>query len=757
MSARTYFINPYTFVPLSKNGPACTADENDEATHALLQEDCFTGKIHCKLRFITPAVIPGEVTKGDKSTSPGLIRAYAHNGYAAIPGSRIRGHLCNLMRAINSSPLAELQKEEHLFRRVNEEVKKGYLIYDSSKDSYMLQEVRDEILVAHPERAGIKNLLRNAEPLTQPLCYTNRGKTTVVTFSFPNFLEFSRLNSGINLNQTIKQREPIDGGFRFNKNTVQDDATIEAIDRAVATGLAEPKTVAVPSACGIPEYTTGNAAAGAVFFKNPGDGRGVRRFKKYMTDPTTSSDTQSVGGIGSRWVAFRNWSGMDGESRNTGTDGTLHAHWNAYHVVDLSRWKNGPPMAVDKKLIADFRAGVQLLAEKQEKNLETSVRKMADLADGTFVYFTVDSNGNIKTIGRHYRYLVYVGGPREKTEEANKTLGVNFMQCPVTGMSGWSDDTSGKKGRLWVEMACGPELEQLIRDHLLVEKDLRILSSQPPKQYRFYLDNGDYNSDASVIRGRKFFWHDPKWEEPMWDNEDSGVGRYSFENPFPQDKNLWEQWSKAEVLMATESEPVEFTFTIRVQNLNPDELYLLLTSLTGFMPKAEGGGLIPEKGKDSWCHKVGHARPYLGSGIISITGIEQLTIDPASWKPQLEPVYVETSPPVRKQEMAPTWISDLTAWQQEKFPHTTPHIKALRRIMRFQGAYENLKPDQESARITYPLGQNVKNIKNTEGLTWRCEAKKQPKTFSWFAQRNVPALPKAESGGSQALKVNLLK
>ena len=75
------------------------------STHAWLKNDpYFTGVIHCQLKFITPAVIPGEQQSGDDN-GPGEIHAYTYDGNLAIPGSRIRGHLLNLMRAINSSPV----------------------------------------------------------------------------------------------------------------------------------------------------------------------------------------------------------------------------------------------------------------------------------------------------------------------------------------------------------------------------------------------------------------------------------------------------------------------------------------------------------------------------------------------------------------------------------------------------------------------------------------------------------------------------
>jgi hypothetical protein len=125
--ARTHFINPYTFIPLSKEGPLIKANN---PTHALFQKDCFTGIIECQLSFFTAAVIPGFQKPGTQD-QPGEIKTFTYGEHLAIPGSRIRGHLFHLMRAINSSPITVVQDMVILERRRGSP-QKGILLKDNS-------------------------------------------------------------------------------------------------------------------------------------------------------------------------------------------------------------------------------------------------------------------------------------------------------------------------------------------------------------------------------------------------------------------------------------------------------------------------------------------------------------------------------------------------------------------------------------------------------------------------------------------------
>ena len=131
---------------------------------------------------------------------------------------------------------------------------------------------------------------------------------------------------------------------------------------------------------------------------------------------------------------------------------------------------------------------------------------------------------------------------------------------------------------------------------------------------------------------------------------------------------------------------------------------------------------------------------FWGSGYICITQAEALGFDDQTWKPRLAPVSLD--------QWLPQW-QPLSEWQQA-FLQEEDHSKCLQRVMRFGGAYENLKAEEQEARISYPLGQGNVNV-----LTWnKPEDKDRPKTYHWFARKAGPTrLPEPKPGDSQALSV----
>lgn len=329
------------------------------------------------------------------------------------------------------------------------------------------------------------------------------------------------------------------------------------------------------------------------------------------------------------------------------------------------------------------------------------------------------------------------GTVKDKVDNANGGKAKSIQPCLVKQLAGWSNDelygeNKGMKSRLWFEMAMGPR-----KDDVEIEcKNLRILSSQPPKAHNFYLEGGDYSTPGSKIRGRKFYWHDPFWKIKMWDNEDLDEGDCAFENPTP-DVNK-EQWSNAEVIMATMDKPVTFCLTVRAMNLTRDERNLLLTSLLGFaaedLTSDKGTLVLGQRDTYRWCHKIGHARPFMGSAFIRVTGAREIGFD-KDWKPFPEKIELNN------------WIQDLNNWQKN---FKGNHIDALNRVMRFAGAYEtDLDKGPDELRMTYPLGQ-----RDVSELTWNNrDPEHQPKTYHWFTNNRDVDLPEPLPNESQALNI----
>ena len=539
---RTHFINPYTFIPLRTNGQPIFPPR-DHVTHAWFEPGTFTGKIRCRLTFFTPVVIPGEQEPGNED-EPGYICTYLNQERLAIPGSRLRGYLLNLMRTINSSPLVHFQDQEILKRRgTNPKPKKGFIIRKAN-GQLAIQEVKDEVLVIHPDRVGVgRGLQNNCIPESRAVSYHSSGNGVPIT-------DYSSTN--------------------ISKVTETD-----------------------------------------IFWQHPGWGpTSIQSKKRYLAQKNTGTPIIKSG----RWVKFLAWSGQDGANRLPDINGKKMAHRNQWHLVNWDECSEVHDLTPEAK--ANFAAGVEAMARRLEEgeayaDLAPDVRRMKDLASGTFVYFVLgEDNKTVVSMGRHYHYLVRLGTVVDKVNKAcSLAPGTEPNPCLVQQLAGWASDwEGGRKSRLWVEMAQVPN----VADVEIRGKNLRILSSQPPQAHNFYLRGGDYDHENSHIRGRKFYWHDPRWGDKMWDNEDLGQGDCAFENPQPGEKKLWKQWSQAQVIWATPEQPVTFEFALRVLNLTRDELYLLATALVGFHPAILADGSLGQSDRESWCHKIGHARPFLG-------------------------------------------------------------------------------------------------------------------------------------------------
>jgi CRISPR-associated protein (TIGR03986 family) len=662
---REYFINPYTFIPLRNGGPIFSSRE--KPTHAWFEQGSFTGFIDCELSLITPTVIPG---KQNKDSTPGTIETYLYGDNLAIPGSRIRGHLLSLMRALNASPIKHYQDRIILKRDESQRHKKGFII--KKNNELYIQEVNEEVLVAsvsRKQKRALPHLNNNAEALA----------------------ETPRAYNGGNPPQNIPE-------YDSNKDFTQG--------------------------------VTGNVSM---------QGCVNAPFKHYYCSRTGALPSSG------RWVKFACWSGQDRDNLLEDIRGGVQKHDNDWHLVNLDKLDIAKQYKIENTKTVIYNQCVKemarLTADKDYPVRAEIVEQLHPLKEEMFVYFELEGT-HIKSMGRHYRYLVKKGSVKEKVDKLHELLAYSDpeSQCLVEGISGWASDkdSDGMKGRLFVEMAIGPQ-----KDNAIVElKNLRILSSQPPKSANFYLEGGGYDNPNARIRGRKFYWNDPKWKDPMWDNADLHNGTHAFENPDPN--NNQSQWSSAEVIIAKPDRPVSFKFRIRCINLTEDEKNLLITSLVGFKPAitpshdSKTNCMKPEIDL-GWCHKVGHARPFMGSAIVRVCKVEEIDFEDKTWMPVSNRVSIED---LQKA---------LSDWQSGKL--TGPHIDMIKRIMNFNGAYQNTPED---ARITYPLGQSTPKYqsKKITEITWN-DHNNPPKTFQWFTKRSNTPLPKPEPGIDQSLKVYL--
>lgn len=686
---RTHFINPYTFIPLREEGPLLEPEGGN--SHAWLAPHAFTGRIHCRLTFLTPFIIPGEQTPGT-AQQPGRKELYLYQNRLALPGSRLRGLFFNLMRAINASPITQFQDRTILGRRPGTP-RKGFIIKYCGQ--WYIQEVRDEYLVIHPNR---------------------------------------------------------DRKSRDHQGRIQEDRHGEEIIVGLQNRCEPATNPEVQDSSGnfvpIPDYQSNVALnaqgqAGTLYWQKPLWGpTALRTHKRYVAEPNSGTPERESG---NRWVKFSAWAGQDGENRLPDLLGNIRTHWNQWHVVDLDAIDPMKRFPLTDDHLQRYYSGLQEMAElvKEYHELPALAQPILDgkkLEKGTFVYF-LENGGSVLSFGRHYHYLYFQGTIADKVERACPTS----APCLVQELAGRAKKgEEGVKSRLWFEMALGPEKDQIC----FTEKNLRILASQIPKAAQFYLQGGSYQDPRAKIRGRKFYWHDPQWNKPMWDNEDLKEGSCAFENPLPGENR--KQWAVVPVLGLKADgafEQISFEFTIRAMNLSNNELNLLLTALVGLQPclcdENDGTRVLRQSDPNAWCHKVGHARPFLGSAYVSILGMEKVAFDftKNSWAPVLQ-----------TEGLLEKCRTDLIAWQKRNFFNDSgelkhEHLKCLRRVLHFDGAYQE---GEGEARITYPLGQE--NVPG-HSLTWiGVAAAGQPKPYIWFKNKN-DLLPIPKPGEKQSLEV----
>ena len=107
------FINPYNFIPLSKEitrkdadkiygTPAHEAKDKNEEEISKRQGDLITGKLVCRLTAETPLAILDTSEKSDKDKH-GNYKAFKLNGTVTIPGSAIRGMIRSEYETVTNS------------------------------------------------------------------------------------------------------------------------------------------------------------------------------------------------------------------------------------------------------------------------------------------------------------------------------------------------------------------------------------------------------------------------------------------------------------------------------------------------------------------------------------------------------------------------------------------------------------------------------------------------------------------------------
>lgn len=114
------FINPYNFIPLSRDGKKYyDGDRNEEY---------FTGKMIVEIETKSPLFIPETIRKDeeDKDKHESL-DFFQYGGNPVIPGSELRGMLRNVYETLTSSCMSAIDDDVEIVKRTNESYLPGLI------------------------------------------------------------------------------------------------------------------------------------------------------------------------------------------------------------------------------------------------------------------------------------------------------------------------------------------------------------------------------------------------------------------------------------------------------------------------------------------------------------------------------------------------------------------------------------------------------------------------------------------------------
>ncbi|MBR3789347.1 MAG: hypothetical protein IKJ86_05105, partial [Clostridia bacterium] len=136
------FVNPYSFIQLSKNEPSRKAVEKGE----------YTGKISCKLEVKSPVFIPNTsfdykesehkhnvfYSYSDLSNEKSLTDEIRKPQNPVIPGSEIRGMIRNVYEQLTNSCFSEVDEFNLPYKRTNEPKELCIMCWDEAEKVWKL-------------------------------------------------------------------------------------------------------------------------------------------------------------------------------------------------------------------------------------------------------------------------------------------------------------------------------------------------------------------------------------------------------------------------------------------------------------------------------------------------------------------------------------------------------------------------------------------------------------------------------------------
>ncbi len=575
------FINPYNFVRL----PSDTGTDDRSAPfqlHHKYQDNCYTGRLVCSLKVITPLFIPDpgtrELIDGGKKGE----RLYFNrnsNGNPSIPATSIKGMIRNIYETITSSCFSQLNTERLDFRnvKISQSLTLRPAIVTALDRKRKLVEIAilDGMawLPAYPGKRDLRNKLhKNGHP---PRAYASiKQKLYIVKAKISEELSEAELDS---LRKDFKATVSEKNEFRAAQliETEKNDLIkrikpyLDGKVRIIEYDLVTEKLQDVP---GKLSSTRTGLIQHEVLVKNTGKTIYNKHDERvFYSNKFSNNLIQNLRQLDRKEIPFE-------------------------CVRDLDY--------ILSEQFQRFKKQYGEAAAKEEMEMRLNRRGFIEINEGDLVYY-------FERTGKQYLAIVlvprlrYTRSPGDLLPQHLRPCRSYDRLCPACRLFGFTPDNKGTtstkslRGRLCVSSAIPVNSSEIsFKKNIL----LKILGSPHPTSTNFYLinqkeknrkpvtvENGGYDAKNVELRGRKFYW--------LKGDETHSLQKEAFSRPHDSNGTPFDRWVELLEPGAT------FTFHIDFENLSRDELSRLVWAI---------------ELEDGMYHRLGMGKP-LGLGAVKIT------------------------------------------------------------------------------------------------------------------------------------------
>jgi CRISPR-associated protein (TIGR03986 family) len=548
------FVNPYNFVRVERPHPEERKPFSND--HTRYHPGCYSGKIHCRLKNISPLFIPDTETRTEDKECPdhwhySFLRDNRSN--PTLPATTLKGMFRSVFETLSNSCFSNINELEE-------------------KINYRGPAVKDlvpALVLKMPKKNSNGEVLICEEAWVDRYFFPDqdgRRYPRVKENANIEVLDF-KLKNGYNLRFDIEKLNHTGrNGFDFNHACKLGKGTKKGFLKITGkkkTSYKHDERVFYHNVFNRPEFSNIKRSSDAA--------RELMRSKAYQNvkDDILEFTQDEMNRYESVFRTQTKTRVAHIRRKNESfKDGTVYYNKDGLAVGDLiyvvrkgNTAENLSYVNIPKRT---FRQNVHSLLEEYSTHL-LPCKRVESLCPACNLF-----------------------GAAQLTLKPEKGSKQNVSLAGKIRISNAKSTKEGSIGFEWVTLKILGGPHESATNFYLIDNEYRnkiTIDKEEKKGYDF-IDKGN----RPIIRGRKYYWHQCDKNNPL------PLHRYSYVNPESSDKT--NQNSTVEVL----KEGAEFEFDVYFENLNKDELSILIYCL--------------ELEQDLY-HLIGHGKP-LGLGTIEI-------------------------------------------------------------------------------------------------------------------------------------------